>query len=69
MVTLVPGTYQWAGEFTAETWDWALDDMIYAMDYMARLCQEGCEIDDEYDLDRVELGFRLFGKHFRSLWW
>ena len=52
--------------FTEESWDEAIDDMIYALEICER---ELVGVVDDADFDRVERGLELFGKYFRALWW
>jgi len=55
-------------DLTWESWNAALDDMIYAMD----ICDQektSSQDDDTVDWERVQRGLELFGKHFRDLWW
>lgn len=55
-------------DFTEETWDIALDDIIFAME---------CAINNSgsiYNLNPTEMkrwrrGNKLFGKYFNNLWW
>lgn len=51
-------------------WDWVLDEMIFAFDY---LCNDGEDNLLERNPgdkvgERVSNGFRLFGVYFRNLW-
>jgi hypothetical protein len=53
--------------FTEKTWDKALDDMIYAMNYCAN--EWSIKAEKKVNRNRVQKGCELFGKHFRHLWW
>ena len=56
---------------SSEEWQRALDEMVWAFEYL--LSGEG--IDDDFDFkklqedsEREQKGFELFGKYFRNLW-
>lgn len=51
-------------EETQESWNEKLDDMIYAMEFELKQFDT-----NDYDMNRVNRGFELFGKHFHYLWW
>ncbi len=51
--------------FNEKTWNIAIDEMIYALE----VCSRDDYFGDDIEWERVELGLRLFGKHFRDLWW
>lgn len=50
--------------FTKETWNAALDEMIYYMTCIANRYE-----DIDIDWDRAEIGKALFFKYFEDLWW
>lgn len=53
---------------TAEEWEAALDEMIWAFDYFVN-GEDWNTIEESKTLgDREQNGFELFGKHFRDLW-
>lgn len=49
---------------TQKSWNAAIDDMIYAIEATTR-----DSFDRTVDYKRVNRGLKLFGKHFRDLWW
>lgn len=57
-----------------ERWDWIMDEMIYAFDCKANKddVYMRFDINDrdgmKIEQDRIENGFRLFGKYYESLW-
>jgi hypothetical protein len=57
--------------FTEESWNEALDNMIYAMRVIAK--DEINDYDDELHCSvnwaKMQLGLEQFGKYFRDLWW
>jgi len=58
-------------DFTEETWDEALDKMIFALDKCAKKDEDeesGLYWDKE-TYAQIDEGLELFGKHFRDLWW
>lgn len=56
------------GGLSEKTWNWILEDIIYSFDTVVHKWDEGFN-DEDVDWERVDLGFRLFGKYFRDLWW
>jgi len=53
---------------TPDEWDAILGDIIYAM--RASATEAGCKKDvlKSIDWDRANQGYRLLGRHFRSMW-
>jgi hypothetical protein len=49
---------------THERWNYVLDEMIFAFDYIKNETYEGSIKEDE----RTQVGLKLFGKYFRALW-
>ena len=52
--------------FTMDTWDEALDKMIFSFEKVSRKYEE------EYDIEtlkKIDEGLELFSKHFHDLWW
>jgi len=47
-------------------WEYVLDEMIFAMDFVANGMSHHTETEEEDD--RVNNGLRLFGKYMRALW-
>ena len=54
------------------SWDWALDEMIYAFDSKANKDDVWMRIEDQEvikkEQERISNGFRLFGKYYEGLW-
>lgn len=48
-----------------QRWDWVLDEMIFAFE--SKLNDELDDIYVKYG-DRIQNGFRLFGKYYSALW-
>jgi len=56
-------------EFIHARWDYVLDEMIFAFEFIHPDNEDDIKI--RYDAGtnkRAENGFRLFGKYFRGLW-
>jgi hypothetical protein len=47
-------------------WEYVLDEMIFAMDFVANAASHYTETEEEDE--RVNNGLRLFGKYMRALW-
>jgi hypothetical protein len=57
---------------TEEEWDFMLDEMIYAMEYLATQWEDDWDdinLGSEENYARFVKGMEYFGKHFQSLWW
>lgn len=54
--------------FTEDSWNEAIDDMIYSLEASAHEWDPATRV-DEVDWSRVHRGSELMGKHFRDLWW
>lgn len=54
------------------SWDWALEEMIYAFDCKANKDDVYMRFDDQEEIKkeqvRISNGFRLFGKYYEALW-
>jgi hypothetical protein len=63
------------GWSTTEQWDWVLDEMIYAFEFKSG---DNSDWEDKFSdysreeyektRDRIQNGFRLFGKYYQALW-
>jgi hypothetical protein len=53
-------------DLTEKIWDSYIDEMIYAMESLG--LDIGADEFDKIDWERVDNGFKLFGKYFRDLW-
>lgn len=51
---------------TEDSWNAAIDDMIYALEICVK---EDDSFVEDADWERVEKGLLEFGHHFRDLWW
>lgn len=53
-------------------WDWVIDEMIYAFDCKVNKDVPYMRFDDLDEIrkeqDRIDNGFRLFGKYYEGLW-
>jgi len=61
-------TCGYPSNMTEEQWHLKLDHMIYALESTIKSNDMGDDWQN-IDWDRVHKGFKLFGKHFRSLWY
>jgi hypothetical protein len=51
-----------------DRWDWVLDEMIFAFEYKIDEDNGGIDKDWKNNYERVQNGFRLFGKYYQNLW-
>lgn len=47
-------------------WDWVMNEMIHAFEW--KVSADSCFLDDMEEANRIENGFRLFGKYYQALW-
>lgn len=64
LVGTIPKSREVADEFHFESWDWVLGEMMFAFE---------SKIEDDFTTElesheRIQNGFRLFGKYFQNLW-
>jgi len=55
--------------YTEETWNKVLDDMIFAINYAANHDDMDETLLKKKDYQRIRRGLNLFGKYFLDLWW
>jgi hypothetical protein len=52
---------------TWEQWNECLDEMIWALEVVSK--QEHSMPGNDVDMERLERGCELFGRHLTKLWW
>lgn len=69
LIGTIPSVLFESDEFSQEACDWVLGEMIYAFASKLEMEVEMLEGDEMIDaLNRIENGFRLFGRYYGNLW-
>ncbi|CAB4162510.1 hypothetical protein UFOVP787_51 [uncultured Caudovirales phage] len=74
-ITDAPDTDEYNVDYSPERWNYILDEMIWAFEQLNSDWEDQYHQDEKFDYEgckkhqeRMNNGFRLFGKYYQSLW-